>query len=69
VWAWVAEAGGGEAALRPSVVDAGAVPVNASRGGVAIELVAHIDQVLYGRDVDVVYGGEVENDGSQDGTV
>lgn len=35
----------------------------------AVELVAHVDEVLDGGDVDVVDGGEVEDDGFEDRTV
>ena len=58
-----AEAGGGEGPLGPAVVDAGEVPVHRVRGGVAVQLVADIDEVLDGGDVDVVDRGEVEDDG------
>lgn len=59
----VAEAGGGEGAFRPPVVDAGEVPLDLVRGGVTVELVADVDEVLDRGDVDVVDGGEVEDDG------
>ena len=59
----VAEAGGGEGALSPAVIDAGEVPVDFVGGGVAVELVADVDEVLDRGDVDVVDGGEVEDDG------
>lgn len=65
----VAEPGRGERPLRPPVVDAGEVPVHPFRGGVAVQLVAHVDQVLDRRDVDVVDGGEVEDDGFEGGAV
>lgn len=63
----VAEAGGGEGAFRPAVVDAGEVPFDFVGGGVAVELVADVDEVLDGGDVDVVDGGEVEDDGLEGG--
>ena len=65
----VPEPGGGEGALGPAVVDAGDVPVHLLRGGVAVQLVAHVDQVLDGSDVDVVDGREVEDDGFEGGAV
>ena len=65
----VAEAGGGEGAFGPAVVDAGEVPVDGVGGGVAVELVADVDEVLDGGDVDVIDGGEVEDDGFQGGFV
>ena len=65
----VPEPGRGEGALGPAVVDAGDVPVHLFRGGVAVELVAHVDQVLDGSDVDIVDGGEVEDDGFEGGAV
>lgn len=64
-----AEAGGGEGSLGPAVVDAGEVPVHGVRGGVAVELVADVDEVLDRRDVDVVDGGEVKDDGFEGGFV
>lgn len=65
----ISESGGGEGALGPAVVDAGDVPVHFFRGGVAVELVAYVDQVLDGSDVDIVDGGEVEDDGFEGGAV
>ena len=65
----VPEPGGGEGALGPPVVDAGEVPVHFFRGGVAVQLVAHVDQVLDGSDVNIVDGGEVEDDGFESGAV
>ena len=61
----VAETGRGEGPFGPAVVDAGEVPVHGVRGGVAVELVADIDKVLDDCDVDVVDGGQVEDDGFQ----
>ena len=61
----VAEAGGGEGALGPAVVDAGEVPVYLVRGGVSVQLVADVDEVLDDGYVDVVDGAEVEDDGFQ----
>ena len=59
----VAEAGGGKGALGPAVVDAGEVPVYIFGGGVAVELVADVDEVLDGCNVDVVDGAEVKDYG------
>ena len=59
---WVAEAGGGKGAFRPAVVDAGEMPVYSVRGGVAVELIADVEEVLDGCDVDVVDGRKVEDD-------
>lgn len=64
-----AEAGRGEGAFGPAVVDAGEVPVHRVRGDVAVELVADVDEVLDGCDVDVVDRGEVEDDGFEGGFV
>ena len=64
-----AEAGGGEGPLGPAVVDAGEVPVHRVRGRVAVQLVADVDEVLDGGDVDVVDRGEVEDDGFEGGFV
>ncbi len=63
------EAGGGEGAFGPAVVDAGEMPVDGVWGGVAVELVADVDEVLDGGDIDVVNGGEVEDDGFEGGFV
>ena len=68
-WGREAEAGGGEGPLGPAVVDAGEVPVHRVRGGVAVQLVADVDEVLDGGDVDVVDRGEVEDDGFEGGFV
>ena len=65
----VAETGGGEGAFGPAVVDAGEVPVYFVGGGVSVELVADVDEVLDGCDVDVVDGGKVEDDGFEGGFV
>lgn len=59
----VAEAGGAEGSLRPAVLDVGKVPVDGLGSGVAVELVADVDQGLGRRHVDNVDGGEVEDDG------
>lgn len=64
-----AEAGGGEGSFAPAVVDAGEVPVYRIWGGVAVELVADVDEVLHGCYVDVVDGGEVKDDGFEGGFV
>ena len=61
--AGVAEASGCEGALCPAVVDGGKVPVDRVGGGVAVELVADVDEVLDRGHVDVVYRGEVQDDG------
>ena len=44
--AGVAEAGGDEGALGPAVVDGGEMPVDDRGGGVSVELVADVDQLL-----------------------
>ena len=66
---WVAETGGGEGAFRPAVVDAGEMPVYFVRGGVAVELVADVNKVLDGCDVDVIDGRKVEDDSFEGGFV
>ena len=63
------EASGGKGSFGPAVVDAGEMPVHGVRGRVAAELVADVDEVLHGCDVDVVDGGEIENDGFEGGLV
>ncbi len=63
------EAGGGEGSFGPAVVDAGEVPVYGVRGRVTVKLVADVDQMLHRGDVDVVDGGEVEDDGFEGGSV
>ncbi len=45
------------------------MPIYFVRGGVAVKLVADIDEVLDGCDVDVVDGREVEDDGFEGGFV
>lgn len=45
------------------------MPVYGVWGGVAVELIADVDEVLDGCDVDVVDGGEVEDDGFEGGLV
>ncbi len=62
-----AEAAGDEGALGPAVGDAGEVPLNALRVGVAVELGVDVDEGLGSGDVEEVDGGEVEDDGAQDG--
>lgn len=64
-WGGIAEAGRCQGTLGPSVVDAGNMPVDFVGGGVTVELVANIDEVLDGGNVDVVDRGEVEDNGSQ----
>ena len=63
------EAGGGEGSFGPAVVDAGDMPVYRVRGGVAVQLVADVDEMLDGCDVDIVDGGEVEDDGFEGGFI
>lgn len=62
-WRWITEAGRGKGALGPAVVDACKMPVNLVRGRVAIELVAHVDQMLHRGNIHVVDGAEIQNDG------
>lgn len=45
------------------------MPFNQFRGGVAVELIAHVDQALDGGHVDVVHGAKVEDHGAEDGAV
>ena len=63
------EAGRGEGSFGPAVVDAGDMPVYRVRGGVAVQLVADVDEVLDGCDVHVVDGGEVKDDRFEGGFV
>lgn len=58
-----AEARGRETALGPAVGDVGEVPVDRVGANVAVQLVADVDEGLDGGGVDVVDGGEVEDDG------
>lgn len=66
---WVAESGGGEGAFCPAVVDAGEMPIYLVRGGVAVELVADVEEVLDGCDVDVVDRRKVEDDSFESGFI
>lgn len=43
------------------------MPVYGVRGSVAVELVADVDEMLDGCDVDIIDGGEVEDDGFEGG--
>lgn len=65
----IAEAGRGQGASRPSVVDAGDVPINFAGRGVAIELVAYVDEMLDGCHVHVVDRRKIENDCFERGTI
>jgi len=65
----VSKASRGESTLSPAVVNTGKVPVNAVGSGVSVKVVAGIDESLHGGDVNVVNGGEVENDGLECGAV
>ncbi|TLD12353.1 uncharacterized protein PgNI_02921 [Pyricularia grisea] len=65
----VSETASDERALRPPVPDAGDVPVDGVRCGVAVQLVAHVDELLHAADVDVVDAAEVEDYGLERGQV
>ena len=65
----ISKPGRGQRPFRPSVVDACEVPVHPVRGGVFVELVAHVDQMLHRCDVDIVHRRKVENDGFQAWTI
>ena len=52
----VPETGGHEGPLRPAVVDACHVPIDRVRSRVAVQLIAYVDQMLGGGDVDVIHG-------------
>lgn len=43
------------------------MPGDGGWGGVAVKLVANIDEILDRGDIDLVNGGEIENDGLEDG--
>jgi len=60
---------GSEGALSPAIVDVGKVPVDGLGGGVAIELVAHVDKVLDGGDINVVDCSKIEDDGFESWTM
>jgi hypothetical protein len=45
------------------------VPSDSLGGRISIKLVADVDEILDRGDVDVVDGGEVKDDGSEDGFV
>ena len=65
----VTEAGGREGSFGPAVVDARKVPIYSVRCGVAVKLVADVDEMLDRGDVDIVDGGKVEDDGFEGGFV
>jgi len=55
------EAGRDQRPLGPPVLDAGQVPVHHLGGGVAVELVAHVHQLLHRRHIDIVDGAEIQD--------
>ena len=61
------EAVGDEGALRPPIGDVGEVPLHDLGFGVPCKLVPGVDEGLYRGGVDEVDGGEVEDDGAEDG--
>lgn len=67
-WGGVPETSRHQRSLRPSVVDAGEVEVDRIWRCVSIELIAHVDKVLDGSDVDIVDGREVKDDSLERGT-
>lgn len=60
-----AEAGSGERASCPGVVDVGQVPLDRFGGGMSVELVPGIDESLDRRHVDMVDGGTIQDDGME----
>jgi len=60
---WVAEASRDKSAFSPAVVDGCEMPVDDPRSGVFIELIADVNELLDGGNVDVVDGAEIEDDG------
>jgi len=65
----VSETSSCQGALGPAAVDGGEVPFYCFGCSVAIELCADVDESLDGCYVDVVDGAEVEDDGTEDGSV
>lgn len=61
-WSRVAEPGGSQGSLGPAVVDVGEMPLHGLRSGIVIQLVAHIDQILYGSHIHVIDGRKIKND-------
>ncbi|EGX95530.1 hypothetical protein CCM_00184 [Cordyceps militaris CM01] len=59
----VPEASSGQSTLRPAVLDMRKVPVHGTRGSVAVQLVAHVNQRLGGSDINVVHRGKVKDNG------
>lgn len=57
-----AESSGGEGALRPAVVDARQMPFHTFGGGVGVELVSDVDEVLHGGGINIIDGRKVDND-------
>ena len=68
-WSGVSEAGRDKCTLRPAIVDVGKVPIDLRRGGITIELVTNIDQVLNRGDINIVHGGKVEDDSPENGKI
>ena len=46
MWAWIPETCGGKGTFGPAIVDASEMPVYVVRGGVAVKLVADVDEML-----------------------
>jgi hypothetical protein len=65
----VAEARGCQRTLGPTAVDGGEVPFYRLGCGVTIELCTYVDETLDGCYVDVVDCAEVEDYGSQNGSI
>lgn len=61
VFGGIAESRCCQGTFGPTAIDVGNVPLDEFRGCVTIELVADVDESLYGSDVHVVDGGEVED--------
>ena len=49
-------------------MNAGKMPVNNIGRGVVIKLIANVNQMLYGCDINIINRGEVKDDGFEGGT-
>ena len=61
-WRRKSKSGGSQSPFGPSIVNASEMPLYLIGLRVAVKLVAYVDQILHGCEIDEIDGGEVEND-------